>query len=40
MSPLAGEADNKGFLGEKLFACQKKLFPSTSGGSPVAKSDF
>jgi len=34
MSPLAGEADNKGFLGEKLFACQKKrlfICPTPSG---------
>ena len=35
MSPLAGEADNKGFLGEILFARQKnRLFigPTPSGG--------
>ena len=34
MSPLAGEADNKGFLGEILFARQKqRLFigPTPSG---------
>ena len=35
MSPLAGEADNKGFLGEILFARQKnRLFIGPTPSDP------